>query len=86
MAGRADIAVVGAGAFGLSIALEAARRGARVVVLDAAAPGAGASATPTGALVPFPRAAPGDPLAKLQAEGLCAMPAFARRLAEATGR
>lgn len=47
-----DLTVRGAGIFGLSIAWEAARRGARVRVVDPAGPGAGASGGVVGALAP----------------------------------
>lgn len=47
-----ELTVMGAGIFGLSIAWEAARRGARVQVIDPAGPGAGASGGLVGALAP----------------------------------
>lgn len=47
-----DITVMGAGAFGLCLAWEAARRGARVTVIDPGGPGAGASGGLVGALAP----------------------------------
>ncbi|MCV6585385.1 MAG: FAD-dependent oxidoreductase [Marinibacterium sp.] len=49
---RVDLTVRGAGIFGLSIAWEAARRGARVQVVDPNGPGAGASGGLVGALAP----------------------------------
>ncbi len=48
----ADLTVRGAGIFGLTIAWEALRRGARVSVIDPAGPGAGASGGIVGALQP----------------------------------
>lgn len=48
----ADITVRGGGIFGLSIAWEALARGARVLVIDSAGPGAGASGGVVGALQP----------------------------------
>ncbi|NDU99402.1 FAD-dependent oxidoreductase [Pseudoroseicyclus tamaricis] len=48
----ADLTIMGAGAFGLSIAFAAARRGARVRVIDPGGPGAGASGGVVGALAP----------------------------------
>ena len=48
----ADLTVRGAGIFGLSIAWEALRRGARVRVIDPAGPGSGASGGVVGALQP----------------------------------
>lgn len=50
MGGR--IAVMGAGAMGLALAWELARRGAPVVVVEAVRPGAGASGGLVGALAP----------------------------------
>ena len=47
-----DITVMGAGAFGLSVAWEVACRGARVQVIDPGGPGAGASGGLVGALAP----------------------------------
>ncbi len=47
-----DITILGAGIFGLSIGWAAARRGARVTVIDPHGPGAGASGGLVGALAP----------------------------------
>ncbi len=49
---KCDTLVIGAGVFGLSIARAIRRLGREVVVVDAAGPGAGASATPLGVLAP----------------------------------
>ena len=49
---RVDLTVRGAGIFGLSIAFAAARRGARVRVVEAAHVGAGSSGGIVGALSP----------------------------------
>jgi glycine/D-amino acid oxidase-like deaminating enzyme len=49
---QSDLVVVGAGFLGLSTALEAARRGLSVTVLEAAEPGFGASGRNTGLVVP----------------------------------
>lgn len=49
---RADVTVLGAGIFGLSIAWACARRGARVVVIERAGLGAGSSGGIVGALSP----------------------------------
>lgn len=48
----ADVTVLGAGAFGLSVAWACARRGAKVQVIDPGGPGAGASGGLVGALAP----------------------------------
>lgn len=48
----ADVTVMGAGVFGLAVAWECARRGARVRVVEAARVGAGASGGLVGALAP----------------------------------
>lgn len=49
---RVDLTVRGGGAFGLCIAWEAARRGARVRLIETVAIGAGASGGIVGALSP----------------------------------
>ncbi|MEM9781315.1 MAG: FAD-dependent oxidoreductase, partial [Pseudomonadota bacterium] len=70
-----DVAVIGGGAFGMWCGLAAAAAGADAIVLEAGAEVfAGASATPVGALTPFPFAAEGDALAAFQADALMAMP------------
>ena len=50
--GRVDLTVRGGGAFGLSVAFEAARRGARVRLIEVARLGAGSSGGTVGALAP----------------------------------
>lgn len=62
----ADVAVVGAGYWGLSAALHAAERGARVVVLEAAEPGWGASGRHSGHVIPaLSKLDPDDLVARL---------------------
>lgn len=59
---RADVAIVGAGVIGLACALELARRGKRVLVVDRGEAGCGASFGNAGWLTPslaFPLAQPG---------------------------
>jgi glycine/D-amino acid oxidase-like deaminating enzyme len=78
-----DVAIVGAGLLGLSTALALAGRGARVVVLEAAAIGAGASGRNGGLVVPsLPRIGPDQAppaLAALIATGADAVFALIRR-------
>ena len=67
---RADVAIVGAGIFGLTLALGLARAGVDVLVVERAAIGHGASGRNGGLIVPaFPRLGPSDVIAKLGAPG-----------------
>ena len=76
-----DVAVVGAGVIGLSIALRAAQRGLRTVVLEGDRIGAGASGVAAGMLAPVSEAELTNPeLLELGLEGARAWPAFAREL------
>ena len=50
--GTADVIVIGAGVFGLSVGVAAQRAGLSVLVLEAGTPGCGASGGPVGALCP----------------------------------
>jgi glycine/D-amino acid oxidase-like deaminating enzyme len=61
---EADIAIIGAGITGLSAALRAAEHGKRVIVLDAAHPGWGASGRNGGQVIPGLKADPDDLVAK----------------------
>ena len=66
---RADIAIIGAGVIGLACALELARRGKRVLVVDRGEAGCGASFGNAGWLTPslaFPLAQPGYALKALK--------------------
>ena len=66
---KPDIAVIGAGVIGLACALELAKRGRRVVVIDRATAGRGASFGNAGWLTPslaFPLAQPGYALKALK--------------------
>lgn len=61
---RADVAIVGAGLTGLSAALELARRGVSVVVLEAAEAGWGASGRNNGQVIPTMTGAEPDTMAR----------------------
>lgn len=66
---RPDVAIIGAGVIGLACAVELARRGRRVVVVDRASAGRGASFGNAGWLTPslaFPLAQPGYALKALK--------------------
>ncbi|MDO5529565.1 MAG: FAD-dependent oxidoreductase [Paracoccus sp. (in: a-proteobacteria)] len=80
-----QITVVGAGIAGLAAAWELLRRGASVRVIEARAPGAGASGGTVGALAPH---APENWNAKKEAQlrSLLAQPRFWAEVAEASGR
>ena len=62
-----DIVVVGAGVVGAAVAYELTRRGASVSIVDARAPGAGATQASGGMLAPYTEAAEGGPLLTLGA-------------------
>ena len=81
-----DVVVLGAGLAGLAVAWRAAQRGARVVVLDRGAVGAGASNVAAGMLAPVAEADAGErPLLALGLDSARRWPAFARELRETTG-
>ncbi|PWR10216.1 glycine oxidase ThiO [Micromonospora acroterricola] len=82
---RPDVAVVGAGPIGLSIAWRCAARGLRVVVHDPAS-GSGASAVAAGMLSPVAEAYFGErQLTELLLASAARWPAFAAELTEASG-
>ncbi len=82
-----DAIVVGAGVIGLSCAWCAARRGARVLVLDRAAPPAGATRVAAGMLAPVGELAFGEPaLLEMTLAAAERYPAFAAELEAATGK
>jgi len=81
-----DAIVVGAGAIGLSCAWRAARRGARVAVLDRANPPAGATRVAAGMLAPVGELAFGEPeLLEISLAAAAAYPGFVAELEAATG-
>jgi glycine oxidase len=83
-----DVVVVGGGVIGLSCAWRAARRGARVAVLDRRAPGRGAGATwvAAGMLAPVGELTFGEPeLLELTLAAARLYPQFVAELEAATG-
>ena len=79
-----DLTVRGAGVTGLSIAWEAARRGARVRVIETARVGAGASGGLVGALAPH-TPEQWTPVKEFQLQALLAAPAFWAGVEQASG-
>jgi len=80
-----DVAIVGAGVIGLSIAFELASDGATVRVYDSGEPARGASWAGAGMLAPFTEAIENFALQELCETSLAAYPAFAQRVAAASG-
>ncbi len=81
-----DAIVVGAGAIGLCCAWRAARRGARVVVVDRARPPAGATRVAAGMLAPIGELAFGEPdLLRMTLDAAEMYPAFIAELEAASG-
>jgi glycine oxidase len=81
-----DAIVVGAGVIGLSCAWRAARRGARVLVLDRADPPTGATRVAAGMLAPVGELAFGEAdLLELTLTAAAAYPGFVAELEAATG-
>lgn len=75
-----DVAVIGAGLIGLSIAFELAQRGAIVRVYDRAEPGRGASWAAAGMLAPRTEAMPDRAMGELCESSLALYPQFVERL------
>jgi glycine oxidase len=81
-----DVAVIGGGVIGLSVAWRALQRGLRVVVLERDQPGAGTSRVAAGMLAPIAEADPAErPLLRLGLASARAYPAFVQELTEAAG-
>ncbi|MGH1591237.1 glycine oxidase ThiO [Methylobacterium phyllosphaerae] len=85
--GRTDVAVIGGGLIGLSIAWRLARAGRTVTVLERETIGSGASLAATGMLAPAAEHEPGsDPLLPLALESLRLWPGFRDALEAESGR
>ena len=83
---RVDVAIVGGGLTGLSIAWRLARDGRSVVVVERDTIGAGASLAATGMLAPAAEHEPGsDPLLPLALESLRLWPGFRDALEAESG-
>lgn len=81
-----DLAVVGAGIIGLSVAWRAAQRGLSVVVLERDKPGGGSSGVAAGMLAPVSEALLTEqPLLRLGLASADAYPAFVAELEEVSG-
>ncbi|HEX4001643.1 MAG TPA: glycine oxidase ThiO [Candidatus Acidoferrales bacterium] len=81
-----DVAIVGGGAIGVSIAFELAAQDLRVVVLDRRQPGHEASWAAAGMLSPAPDSPRDIPLAPLGAESLRMYPEFIAAVEEESGK
>ncbi len=81
-----DVAVVGGGAIGLSVAWRAAQRGLRVVVVERGEPGSGTSSVAAGMLAPVAEANPLEQsVLQLGLASLRAYPSFVEELRAAAG-
>lgn len=85
MSSHPDVIVVGAGLIGCAIAHALSRTGASVLVLDAAAPGSGASQASAGMLCPYTEGAHDPVLARLGADSLGRYEAFVQRVRNDSG-
>ncbi|WFE23383.1 glycine oxidase ThiO [Solwaraspora sp. WMMD937] len=84
--GRADVAVVGGGPIGMSIAWRCAQRGLRTALYDPA-PGSGASSVAAGMLAPVAESHFGEAeLTRLLVDSAARWPAFAAELTAVTGQ
>jgi glycine oxidase len=80
-----DVVVVGAGVIGLAIAFELAERGGAVRVIDRAEPAGAASWAAAGMLAPYTERVRNAALLRLCSASLKEYPAFAARVAAASG-
>ncbi len=85
MSRTGDVVVVGAGVIGLSIAFELAERGAAMRVVDRGEAAGAASWAAAGMLAPYTERVRDGELVRLCAASLHEYPAFAARVAEASG-
>ncbi|BCS35839.1 glycine oxidase ThiO [Luteitalea sp. TBR-22] len=85
MSSHPDVIVVGAGLIGCAIAHALSRTGASVLVLDAAAPGSGASQASGGMLCPHIEGAHDPVLAQIGADSLGRYEAFVQRVRSDSG-
>jgi glycine oxidase len=81
----ADVAIVGAGLIGLSIAYELAQRGAEVIVYDRDEPARAASWAGAGMLAPYSESVADPAMLALCRASLDAYPAFVTELAHRSG-
>jgi glycine oxidase len=81
-----DLAVLGAGVIGMSVAWRAAQRGMRVVVLERDRPAAGSTGVAAGMLAPVSEAlATEQPLLRLALASAAAYPRFVAELQDSSG-
>ncbi len=82
----ADVIVIGAGVVGCAVAFELAEAGARVHVVDARAPGEGASQASAGVLAPYLEGHGSPPLRRLGRRSLDLYQGFIDRVTAASGQ
>ena len=80
-----DVAVIGAGVIGLSVAFELAARGAQVRIYDTGEPAKAASWAAAGMLAPYSETIADDEMQQLCEESLALYPSFVRTVANVSG-